>query len=191
MAQGSINGVLTGKHYNRCIRAHKIVYEALQRLRIQAFIEHATEATATDVRLLAFAAAQSYQDDDFVDVSQDPRVDTVFKLYEEYIRNASESNLLFSFWSTYIELVQLLMSFIRATRESNWALHLSTLKSILPWFFATDRINYSRYASCYWLEMICLESTHPCRYFYVLFYYCVIFFQRVFEVLIDAFHSFK
>lgn len=144
VAQGSINGVLTGKHYNRCIRAHKIVY---------------------------------------VDVSQDPRVDTVYKLYKEYTRNAAESNVLFSFWSIYIELIQMLMSFIRATRESNWALHLSTLKSMLPWFFATDRINYSRYASCYWLEMNCLESTHPCRYLYTLFCYCATFLQKVFAVL--------
>ncbi len=107
---------------------------------------------------------------DFIDVNQDPKVDTVFKLYQEYTRNTAESNILFSFWSTYIELVQMLMSFIRATRESNWALHLSTLKSMLPWFFATDRVNYSRYASCFWLEMNCLGNTHPCKHLYAIYY---------------------
>ena len=29
VAQGSLNGVFSGKHYNRCIRAHKLVFEAL------------------------------------------------------------------------------------------------------------------------------------------------------------------
>ena len=34
---------------------------------------------------------------------------------------------------------------------------------MIPWFFATDRINYSRYALCYWLEMSLLPKTHPCK----------------------------
>lgn len=55
----------------------------------------------------------------------------------------------------------LMMKFIRATREGNWLLHLSTLRSILPCYFAADRDNYSRYASVYWLEMNALEETHP------------------------------
>jgi hypothetical protein len=56
-----------------------------------------------------------------------------------------------------------MMKFIRATRESDWFLHLSTLRSMLPWFFAADRVNYSRYASVYWLEMNALEETHPSK----------------------------
>jgi hypothetical protein len=32
---------------------------------------------------------------------------------------------------------------------------------MLPWLFAADRVNYSRYASVYWLEMNMLEKTHP------------------------------
>ena len=39
VASGSVKGVLTGKHYNRCIRAHKVVFEAMQRLRFLAFYE--------------------------------------------------------------------------------------------------------------------------------------------------------
>ena len=32
VAEGSINGVLDGKHYNRAVRVHKYIYEALMRL---------------------------------------------------------------------------------------------------------------------------------------------------------------
>ena len=31
-ASGSIEQVLTGKHYNRALRVHKVVYEALERI---------------------------------------------------------------------------------------------------------------------------------------------------------------
>ena len=42
VAAGSVNGVLSGHHYNRSIYAHKVVLEALQRLRFAAFIESLT-----------------------------------------------------------------------------------------------------------------------------------------------------
>ena len=44
---------------------------------------------------------------------------------------------------------------------------------MISWFFATDRVNYSRYASCYWMEMMCLEKTHPCKYIrnHAFYYY--------------------
>ena len=37
LAPGSVNGVVSGKHYNRGLRVHKLVSEALQRLQLQAF----------------------------------------------------------------------------------------------------------------------------------------------------------
>ena len=37
IAPGSLPGVLDGKHYNRSVRAHKIVFEALLRLRWEVF----------------------------------------------------------------------------------------------------------------------------------------------------------
>ena len=35
VAPGSINGVLSGKHYNRSVRSHKVIFEALLRLLFQ------------------------------------------------------------------------------------------------------------------------------------------------------------
>ena len=37
VAPGSLKAVLSGKHYNRCVRAHKMIYEAMERLRFRAF----------------------------------------------------------------------------------------------------------------------------------------------------------
>lgn len=38
IAEGSLNGVLNGKHYNRSIRCHKIIFEAFGRLLWDAFL---------------------------------------------------------------------------------------------------------------------------------------------------------
>lgn len=58
-------------------------------------------------------------------------------------------------------MVELLLLFIRATRSSDWKLHLSALRSMLPWYFGYDRVNYARYACVYWLEMSTIEISHP------------------------------
>lgn len=85
-------------------------------------------------------------------------------LYDSFVRDNCEKNPTAAFWSAYLQMVQLLLEFIRATRTSDWQLHLSTLRSMIPWFFATDRTNYARYAPCYWLEMSDLERSHPCEF---------------------------
>jgi len=82
-------------------------------------------------------------------------------MFQHYCLLQSQSHPTFSLWMLYIEMVQLLLLFIRATRESDWLLHLSTIRSMLPWFFVTDRFHYSRYANVYWTEMSCLQNTHP------------------------------
>lgn len=79
----------------------------------------------------------------------------------------SES-LTFQFWSSYIRMVEDLLTFIRATREADWGLHLSSVRIMLPWFFSYDRVNYSRYLSAYWHEMSNLQDTHPRTYTQVI-----------------------
>ena len=49
---------------------------------------------------------------------------------------------------------------VRVSREGDWELHLSSIRIMLPWFYAYDRVNYTRYRSAYWLKMCTLETTH-------------------------------
>ena len=45
-----------------------------------------------------------------------------------------------AFWSSYIEMVKLLLQFIRATRTYNWEGYLASLRAMMPsfFFFADD-----------------------------------------------------
>lgn len=49
---------------------------------------------------------------------------------------------------------------IRASREGNWLLHLAAIRTLIPWCFAHDKVNYARYLTFYYAEMSCLESDH-------------------------------
>ena len=95
------------------------------------------------------------------DISQSKRLVEIMDDFSLFMKTKSATNPTMAYWLLYIEMVQVLLLFIRATRENNWELHLSAVRSMLPWFFAADRVNYSRYGSIYWLEMIALDKTHP------------------------------
>ena len=43
ISEGSVKGVLTGKHKNWSVFCHKILYEAMQRLRFDAFFDQLGE----------------------------------------------------------------------------------------------------------------------------------------------------
>ena len=46
VAEDSIDTVMSGKHYNRAVRLHKITYEAFMRLFVQAFEAFVTSESA-------------------------------------------------------------------------------------------------------------------------------------------------
>jgi hypothetical protein len=135
----------------------------MERLRLQAFEKSLTTTEKTLLESIHHLLQDESATEEFLNISTSNNVTEVKMLYDIFVKKRSEENPLFSFWSKYIEMVQLLLLHIRATRTTDWSLHLSSLKSMIPWLFATNRMNYSRYASCYWLEMMCLERTNPCK----------------------------
>ena len=64
--------------------------------------------------------------------------------FSAHVKQEAEQSSVYSFWNEYIAVVELLLTFIRATRESNWTLHLHTVRQMMPWYFAYDRTNYAR-----------------------------------------------
>ena len=80
-------------------------------------------------------------------------------MYLDYLRN--NNGKLSSFWMSYIDLVDILLNMVRASREGHWELHLSAIEQMIPWCFAYDNVNYARYLPAYLSEMTHLEETHP------------------------------
>ena len=62
---------------------------------------------------------------------------------------------------TCLDLVNILLAMIRASREGDWELHVSSIRNIIPWCFAYGSINYARYLSSYLSEMSHLKEEHP------------------------------
>ena len=61
----------------------------------------------------------------------------------------------------YMDTVSVLLSFIRASREGLWALHLASLEQLCPMFFSQNRLSYAQHTQEYLAKMHQLEHTDP------------------------------
>ena len=79
-------------------------------------------------------------------------------LYKEFLHTFSiEPN--FKFWSEYIQIVQIMLDFIRPDRVGNWQLHLDSFAAMLPWLTIYDHTNYTKWGPVYLADMKSLEET--------------------------------
>ena len=82
-------------------------------------------------------------------------------LLSRFKSESCESSQLFKFWNSYVEMVLVLLRFIKAEHERDWRLHLALTAEMTPYFFSMDRTNYSRWLPVYIADMHLLEDTAP------------------------------
>ena len=73
----------------------------------------------------------------------------------------AESSRTAALWIQYMNMIDILRSFIRAERTSNWELHLRTLTEMLPYLAAAGHNLYVKCARLYLQEMASLPNDHP------------------------------
>ena len=83
----------------------------------------------------------------------------LFGVYIKFLRCGSGN--LSTFWMLYMDTIDILLGLIRASREGDWMLHLASVRAMIPWCFAYDRLNYARYLPCYNALVSQLPTTLP------------------------------
>ena len=164
VAEGSVNSVLEGRHYNRAIRFHKLVYEALLQLAWQQFILHyehkfPDSSQRLDNVVSLFQQTTVDSNSDLLENADVKIITNLFLDYLQMLRDGQQGELQ-QFWMSYLDMVDVLLGLIRASRESNLELHLACIEEICHWLFAYDKTNYSRYLPVYWLDMQKIVSTN-------------------------------
>lgn len=167
LRSGSVVGVLEGRHYNRGIRVHKIVFEAMLRLRWKAFRTWLTEQNIPGLNDIGLQEVVNTLQADITPDNFRRLIDSndfgrVYDLYLDYCNTLTTPMAIF--WNSYINMVSLLLHLIRSTRVGNWQLHVACIRDLIPWLFAYGRTNYSRYLPVYWCEVELLSQTHPQAY---------------------------
>ncbi|XP_076041312.1 uncharacterized protein LOC143025475 [Oratosquilla oratoria] len=155
-----MKGVLTGNHYNRSVRAHKLLYEALHRLLWEEYLDSLPETKSLEVSNSVLELQAIFPHEEFQDISHSDDFAGLLNEFNEFMNQRSEESSTFEYWCSYLTMVGHLM-FIKAAREGKWELHLSALRRMISGFFAYDRTIYARYAPIYMLEIVNLKTTHP------------------------------
>ena len=167
--ENTANNIIAAKSHNKAMRAHKLAYEAVWRLYQKLFLdwlhqkEVDTETVNQSLSVLTTGFHEQKETDElsqmFEDVVDALKQKQILCLIEDF--DKENQNPTFVYWRQYMWLVQILLWFIRAEREGNWNLHLSSFATMLPGFAVYDHSNYTRWGAIYLADMKNIEETHP------------------------------
>ena len=161
----SVVRIMNGKTYNKSVRALKLLIEAFSRLMIHSLVSKLTKKEEYNIYIDSISALKDSitnpEEQEYDLVMQD--IQSKGKAIGDEIREIRETckaeSSTFAYWDEFLEMVEILLRFIRAERNAIWSLHINALSDMLPYFFAYDRINYARWASVYLSDMKSLPIT--------------------------------
>ena len=165
IADGSIAGVLDGKKYNRAIRLHKLVYEALLRLAwsgFEAWLGDGDKNELAETLLHVTDFADNISGETWLEFQLVHSCSHVLQRFEDYLDFLrTENGDLSTFWMSYVDMVEIVLGLVRASRERDFEHHLMCIRAMIPWCFAYDRLNYAHYLPYYFVTMCLLSMDYP------------------------------
>lgn len=152
-APGTAQHILSGKDFDRALRALRLVDEALNQRFMKHFKNWCNNKTidfpeAVNKRFSQLHNSLEEKQDVSVQITELQALlhDSVEPLLEQFREEGREASPLFKFWDDFLQRVMLpLKIFLAATRNADWALYQSSKIDFLPLLFATNRTNYARY----------------------------------------------
>ena len=161
-ASGSINGVMTGKHYNRALKIHKVYLEAMERLLMKRFLlkQCASEKWNKLKSILKELEINSSSIQDCCENNEFKMLYHDYEIERAAIKDGSEG-LTAQFWVQHLDRMWLVLQLIRSLKENDFTLYKSSLKSMAPLFFIMDHQNYARYLTAYVASLDQIDCSHP------------------------------
>lgn len=83
---------------------HKLVYEAMERLRFEAFLDSIDDDEREGIHMLILDMMDSFPEEVFVDNLERPEIEAICESYETFTQDSSQKSRTFAFWSMYIRM---------------------------------------------------------------------------------------
>ena len=129
--------IKSGRPYNKAVRGHKLTWQAMWDILLPMMFQFVQKKNDEFHAKLQEAVANGGFDE-LISLLDTP---TFRELRLEFYNAAGPNK---RFWMDYLEMVGLLLRFLRAQRTGDWRLHLESFREMLPWFFIHDHQNYAR-----------------------------------------------
>ena len=162
----TVKQILGGNHMKRAQTAHMITLQALFMMYHEAvMVEDPNSHQSLEESITQLSDACANGSKEAVKEAHDRLVSTIEsqKIIEkmDVFDKEKEKSPLFKIVRQYMRMVMEMMTFIRAVRTGDWALHLEALEVFTKYFFAHDMLNYARMIPVYLAEMHMLEESDP------------------------------
>ena len=102
IAEGSVNGVLSGKHYYRSIRSMKIIYEAIYSLDITAFLDSMSDYEKNSLGHVVHDMKAAFSNGTFTEVAKSDDVQNFVRTLHKFTSERAESSLTFGYWLSFL-----------------------------------------------------------------------------------------
>ena len=143
-----------GQHLYRALGAHFSIYLSLYKMYVGMFIDkHQLIEEIKEVVVNSVLDISEYSNKQEEKIKQNH--ENVPHLMEEInlseLLSQFDSNLSNQarFHCNYMNLFEVILIFIRTSKEQSWQLHLQNLNLVSPYFFASDMLNYARMTPVY------------------------------------------
>ena len=158
MAEGSLNGLLKGKFYNRCTRIHQLLAAALEKALFIKYLEH-----NNDDKLLASSIM------DQGDLSQelteqlveDVRVINLMDRYETYLHSVMKGEYGHTavYWATYVYFINRVYCELLCTvRTDDIEGYINVILSVINIWFSLHIPNYAPWGSLFLNKFSSMDS---------------------------------
>ena len=160
----TVKQILEGKHMKRGVEAHVVTLQSLFQLYQTAFLKdhHDLQEPLTKA---AQALERSFVDGSCEDIkrTQATLVQAIQScmLMEKmsHFDTANGNKPLFFVLRQYMQMVMVMLVFIRSVRSGDWKLHLQALEDFCKHFFAMDKLVYARMIPLYLADMELLRES--------------------------------
>lgn len=161
ISDGSLSGIVSGKHFNRCKKVHIIAALAFKTLHFKTFLQkYSNEKNECDINF-----------NEVMDILLQERgfesVDTELKDFCDNYRLYFENTLNGIFGKTaqfianYVYMVDIYLLHETALRTSNLELFIYASQQICGYFFTLNHQNYARYLTRNIDNLVNIDITHP------------------------------
>lgn len=157
LAGGSVNGFITGKHFNRCKRIHPLISGALQTLHFKQFISE-NDCNCDLVYEDLVNLMNSTNDvneklvlpDSLQDVLQDYKSYCDLTLTGHHGKTAQ-------FFLQYVMFIDIFLRFSRSIRTNDYYLYIDSIFNMANLFFVMNQPNYARWSVMYLNNLVDLK----------------------------------
>ena len=163
IGSGSLQGVLSGKHYDRALHCHKTVTEALEQLLMRQYQEGQNDELSQDGQKILNDVVTNCSPNSIKLAMNNEAVRQYldrFLAYREECRKGALGKTA-QLWLSYMDHVRVLLALIHAVKHNNFTLYAYCIHAMTPIFFSFGGQNYARYLSFFSMFLCNIESSHP------------------------------